>query len=266
MPARVLLAAAGMLAVIATLPLTALAQGSVTTSAAAPAATAAAEQDLAFGRFIALIRAHLATGDELMAQRQWQVAAQHYGFPREEIYGIIRGELRVYHTPGFDDALKALARAANLREAKAVSKARQKIDAALAAADAGLKARQPDWPRFTLAVAIAVLNSAPDEFDDAVSKAPNAGRVVHPLGYQTARGFVREADRMIESVAGGLDTADAGALADMRAGLSALKANFVPVVAPRQTNLTDAAFQSDVAQIVAAVRKVAVAQPVPNLN
>lgn len=201
--------------------------------------------DLAFGRFIALIRAHLLTGDELAAQRQWAAAASHFGFPREEIYGVIRDQLRTYNTPAFDSALKALARSAKSRDAKQFPKMRQKVEDALTAADAGLKARQPNWPRFTLAVAVAVLKSAPDEYDDAVAK----GRIVRPIGYQTARGLILQADRMIESVAAELGAGNAAALADIRAGVSRIKPAFASLSAPKEAVLTDAAFQDAVAKI-----------------
>jgi hypothetical protein len=213
---------------------------------------AISEQDLVFGRFIALIRAHLATGDELAALRQWDAAAPHFGFPREEIYGVIRDQLRIYNTPLFDGALKKLVRAVKSHDAKQFPKARQKVDVALAAADVNLKTRQPNWPRFTVAVSIAVLKSAPDEYDDAVAK----GRIVRPIGYQTARGFVLQADRMIESVAGELQTSNAAALADIRAGLSQLKTAFTPVTAPKEAAMTDAAFQSIVAGIESAAAKL----------
>jgi hypothetical protein len=213
-------------------------------------------QDLAFGRFIALIRAHLSTGDELAALRQWDAAAPHFGFPREEIYGVIRDQLRIYNTPPFDGALKELVRAVKSRDAKQFPKARQKVDAALAAADANLRTRQPNWPRFTVAVAIAVLKSAPDEYDDAVAKGPNLGRIVRPIGYQTARGFVLQADRMIESVAGELQTGNVAALADIRAGFSQLKTAFASVAAPKEVAMTDAAFQSIVAGVESAAARL----------
>ncbi len=58
-------------------------------------ATRASEQggDLAFGRFIELIRGHLLTGDELVIRRAWNLAYPHFTFPTEEIYGVIRDEL-----------------------------------------------------------------------------------------------------------------------------------------------------------------------------
>lgn len=136
--------------------------------------------DVAFGRFIALIRADLSVADELVKARDWNRAVRHVMFPLEEIYGVIREDLRVYKTPPFDGALKALARTVKARNAKQYPKALKKIEDALAAADTALKARQPDWPRFALAVAIATLKAAPDEYDDAVV----AGRIARPVSYQ----------------------------------------------------------------------------------
>lgn len=233
-----------MVTLVAALPSATYAQ----TEAPPPVAAkqpAISAQDLAFGRFIALIRAHLLTGDELVAQRQWAAAALHFGFPREEIYGVIRDQLRAYNTPPFDSALKALARASKSRDAKQFPKIRQKVEDALTAADAGLKARQPNWPRFTVAVAIAVLKVAPDEYDDAVAK----GRIVRPIGYQTARGFILQADRMVEGVAAELGAGNAAALADIRAGVSQLKPAFALLSAPKEAVITDAMFQNAVAQI-----------------
>lgn len=134
--------------------------------------SAALSQDLAFARFIALIRGHLLTGDELVSQGRWEAAIPHFGFPREEIYGIIRDDLRNYKTPPFDDALKTLVRAAKARNVAQYSKARKTVEDALAAADAALKAKTPNRPRFVVVVAIEVLKTAPDEYDDAVGTGP----------------------------------------------------------------------------------------------
>ncbi len=197
---------------------------------ATPKAPAALAQDVAFGRFIALIRAHLFTGDELVSQRDWDAAARHFSFPAEEVYGMIRGDLRIYKTPPFDDALKALAATAKTHNAKQYPKGLKKVQDALAAADAGLKSRQANWPRFVVEVAIETLKAVPDEYGDAIAK----GRIVRPIGYQTARGLILQADRMIESAAGELDAGNAAALGDVRAGFAQLKPAFAAVTAPKQ--------------------------------
>jgi hypothetical protein len=241
----------GMAIAIAAMPSPLKAQ----VTATPPAVTkspAALPPDVAFGRFIALIRGHLLTGDELAGQRQWDAARPHFSFPTEEIYGVIREDLRNYKTPQFDDALKALARAVKAHNAKQYANARKRVEDALAAADAGLKAKQPNWPRFVVQVAIEVLKTAPDEYDDAVAK----GRVVRPIGYQTARGFILQADKMIESVAGELGSNNAAALADMRAGLTQLKQAFASVNAPKQAVMDYAALIAIVSRIELATGKL----------
>lgn len=208
--------------------------------------------DLAFGRNIALIRGHLLTGDELAARRDWGAAAMHYAFPREEVYGLIREDIRVRKLPAFDGALRDVVGIAKARNAKLLPRARQRVDDALNAADASLKSREQNWQAFVLAVALSVLKTAPDEYDDAVQK----GRVARPIGYQTARGYVLQAERMIEGVAGATPAPNVAALADIRAGFAELKAAQPAVTAPRETAVDDAAFQSSVAKIEAGAAKL----------
>jgi len=208
--------------------------------------------DLAFGRAIALIRGHLIAGEELVKLHQWNVAYPHFTFPTEEIYGVIRDELRSYHTPQFDGALKALARAVRSRSVKQYPKALEKVEAALAAADAGLKARQPDWPQFTLGVAVEVLKTAADEYGDAIEN----GRIAHPVGYRTTRGFILQADRMIESASAELP-ADPAALTAIRANMTKIKLAFADPAAPGRPVLDEKMFDDVVAQIASAFEKLA---------
>jgi len=247
--------AIGVLIAVAAMPSPLQAQAETAPPAVAKV-PAALPQDIAFGRFIGLIRGHLLTGDELVGQRQWSAAHPHFGFPSEEIYGVIREELHIYKTPPFDGALKALTRTVQAHNAKQYPKALQKVEAALAAADAGLKARQQNWPRFMVEVAIAVLKTAPDEYDDAVAQ----GRIVRPIGYQTARGFILQADRMIETAAPELTAKDAVALSEMRAGLAQLKQAFASVTAPKLAVMENAAVSAIVSQIEAAAGKLNLAQ------
>lgn len=240
----------GALVALAAMPAPLMAQTEAPPPAAvAPPAVAKppaiSPQDLAFARFIALIRAHLLTGDELVGRREWDVAGRHFSFPTEEIYGIIRDEVRTYRTPPFDGALKALIRAVDAHSIKQYPKARQKVEDALAAADAGLKARQPNWPRFTMTVAMEVLKAAPDEYDDAIAQ----DRIVHPIGYQTARGFILQADRMVERAAGEFTGSNAAALAEIRAGFAQLKQALINVNAPRRTALDEAGMLEVVSRI-----------------
>ena len=225
------------------------AAGAQTANAQAPKPVA---PDVAFGRQIAFIRAHIATGEELVRQRDWALAYRHFMFPVEEVYGAIRLDLRTYKTPPFDFALKTLARTARARSAKRYRPALQKVQTALAAADAGLKARQADWPSFVLRVAVAMLAAAPDEYQDAVVE----GRIARPISYQIARSYVREAERMIDDVADALAVKNPDALRDIRDNLAQLKTTFAPLTAPKEPPQDLAAMTERVARIEAAAAKL----------
>jgi len=213
-------------------------------------------QDVAFARFISLIRGHLLTGDELVGQREWDAASPHFNFPREEIYGIIREQLVTYKTPQFDGVLKVLARAVKAHNAKQYQMAKAKVEGALAAADAGLKAKAPSWPRFVVAVAIEVLKTAPDEYDDAIGTGRNLGRIMRPIGYQTARGFVLQAERMFENVADDLGSINAIALSGIRTGFAELKQLFIKVKAPKQAIIDYSVFVGIISKIELAAGKL----------
>lgn len=214
--------------------------------------------DLAFGRSIALIRGHLLAGEELVKLHDWNIAYQHFSFPREEIYGVIREELRTYNTPSFDFALKELARAVRSHSIKQYSRALQKVDAALAAADTALKARQLNWPKFTIAVAMEVLKTAADEYDDAIAN----GRIIHSVGYRTARGFVLQADRMIESAAAELPAGDSAALADIRTEMTKIKELFPGPRVPERPSIDEKALEESISRIELSFQKLAASRQI----
>jgi hypothetical protein len=208
--------------------------------------------DVEFARNIAHIRADLLIADALVKERDWVDARPHVNLPREEIYGVIRDELRTYKTPPFDGALRELARAVAARNIKNYDRALKKVQAAFAAADVGLQARQKDWPRFTLAVAAAILGDAADEYDDAVTN----GRIVHAVGYQSARGIVSEAARMVENVATELVARDAETLHGVRGNMIRLKDAFASVAAPKEPRADVDTVRQLVAQTGALMRAV----------
>lgn len=208
--------------------------------------------DVAFGRYVAIIRADIGTGDELVRRRAWEVAHRHFMFPLEEVYGVIRDELHPYKTPPFDGALRTLARTVKAHDTRRYPKALRKVEDALAAADAGLKVRQPDWPSFIAQVAVATLQTAPDEYDDAVVN----GRIARPISYQVARGYILEAARMIESIAADLADKNPEALRDIRDNFAQLKQAFASVNAPKHPPLDVPAVADRVSRIAAAAAKL----------
>ena len=207
--------------------------------------------DVEFARNIAIIRADLLTVDALVKERDWVDARPHVNFPREEIYGAIRGDLKSYKTPQFDGALRELAHAVAARSIKLYERASTKVQAALVAADFGLRARQKDWTRFTLHVAAAALGDAADEYDDAVAN----GRIRN-VGYQSARGIVFETDRMVESVGKDVAARDSKAAATIRGNLMRLKDVFVSLAAPKEPRADAAAVRKLVDEAAASMRGV----------
>jgi hypothetical protein len=209
--------------------------------------------ELAFAVRVALLRGHLVVGDELVKQQQWNAALPHFLHPTEEIYGDIQGELAGYNVPPFDGALRALAQAVKGRKGGAdYVKAFKAVNDALAAADAGMKARQPNWSGFVVEAAVEALKAASGEYQQAIV----GGRIAKPVEYQDARGFVWEAERMIESVAADLQKQNAPALRDVRAGMAELKSAFPSSIPPRMPVKDHATLLGDVSRIELAAGKL----------
>jgi hypothetical protein len=209
--------------------------------------------DLAFGVRIALLRGHLLVGDELVKQQQWNAALPHFLHPTEEIYGDIKEKLAEYKVPPFDTALKALVDVVKGKKGSAdYAKALKPVNDALAAAEAGLKGKQTDWPGFVTEAAIESTKTAANEYEGAIIN----GRIAKPVEYQDARGFIWQADRMIESVAAELQKKDADALKQLRAGLAELKKVFPAAMPPRIPVKDHAAMLAIVARIELAAGKL----------
>ena len=98
-----------------------------------------------------------------------------------------------------------------------------------------------------------MLKTAPDEYDDAVAK----DRIVHPVGYRTARGFI---------LAGGPDGRKRGgrsrepdnpdALREMREALAQLKQAFAAVTAPKRPPIDETAMLAIVSRVELAAAKL----------
>jgi hypothetical protein len=209
--------------------------------------------ELAFAVRIVLLRGHLLVGDELVKQQQWNAALPHFLHPTEELYGDIQGELAGYNVPPFDAALKALAEVVKARKGGAdYAKALKRVNDALGAADVGMKARQSNWPGFVVEAAVEALKTASGEYQAAIV----GGRIAKPVEYQDARGFVWQAERMIESVAPDLQKQDAAALREVRAGLTELKLAFPSPMTPRTPVKDHATVLGDVGRIELAAGKL----------
>jgi hypothetical protein len=208
--------------------------------------------DLDFALKIAQIRGHLLVGDELVKAGEWAAALPHFLHPSEELYGPIRARLKDYDTPQFATALKLLATTVKQKKGgDDYAKARKGVEDALAAADAGIKAKQAG-DGFVVETALELLKSASHEYEQAIVKT----RIAKPVEYQDARGFVWQAEKMIEAAAPALEKKDADALQHVRAGFAELKKAWPTAMAPKAPAKTYPAVLSDVSRIELSVGKL----------
>jgi len=201
--------------------------------------------DLDFALKIAQIRGHLLVGDELVEQGQWVAALPHFLHPSEELYGPIRGRLKDYNTPQFSNALKLLTTTVKQKKGgDDYAKALKSVEDALAAADAGIKAKQAN-DGFVVETALELLKSATHEYEEAIVK----GRIAKPVEYQDSRGFVWHAEKMIDGLTPALEKKDADALKQVRAAFTELKKAWPEAMAPKAPVKDYAAVLSDVSRI-----------------
>jgi hypothetical protein len=208
--------------------------------------------DFQFALTLALIRGHLLVGDELVRSGKWDAALPHFLHPTEELYGGIKDKLADYYTPPFDTQLLKLADIVKNKDITAYTNAMLGVNDALAAGDAGVKAKEADWPSFVVATAIMALKAASSEYEGAIIN----GHIAKPVEYQDSRGFVWQAERMIDSVAEDLARKDPAALKSVRAGFAQLKKAWPAAIPPRTPVKSAAAVAEEVANIQRAAAKL----------
>ncbi|HWP16048.1 MAG TPA: hypothetical protein VNM46_10510, partial [Xanthobacteraceae bacterium] len=131
------------------------------------------------------------------------------------------------------------------------AQALKQVEDALAAAEAGVKAKQAS-ESFVVETALELLKSATGEYKQAIVKE----RIAKPVEYQDARGFVWQSEKMIEAVAPALDKKDADALRQVRAGYAELKKAWPAAMPPQKPVKDYAAVLSDVSRIELSVGKL----------
>jgi hypothetical protein len=187
--------------------------------------------DMSFAVRIAQMRGHLLVGDQLIKEGQWAAAMPHFLHPAEELYDGVRGQLKTYKTPPFEAELTTLANLVKRKKGgKDYDKAFKAVQDAFAAADAGVKARQSNWPSFAVATSLELVKSAAGEYEEAIEK----GRIAKPVEYQDARGFILQSEKMFESVAPSLEKKDASAVNSAREAFADLKKIFPTATPPKE--------------------------------
>ena len=181
-----------------------------------------------FYRDIELMRGHLLVGGELVGLELWDDALPHFLHPTEELYAGIEKYIKLHNIQPFSRDLQALAQTVKAKRKGAYEQALKAVDRRLnAALDAARKFMTP--PRtFAVKSAVEVLKAALSEYEGSIED----GKFVKPVEYQDSRGFVWQAERVIESIAGDLAKIDNEALARVRADFAKLKTAWPAPVPP----------------------------------
>jgi len=188
-----------------------------------------------FYRDVALMRGHLLIGGQLIELGLWDEALAHFLHPTEELYPLIEKYIALHNMRPFRRELEALAQAVKARRQGAYEQALKVVDRHVMEALAVAQTFMHPLGGFTVRSATEVLKTALSEYQSSIEH----GRFVKPVEYEDSRGFVWEAERMIDAAAPELGRVDAGSLARIRSALAKLKAAWptpmppaVPVLEP----------------------------------
>ena len=173
-----------------------------------------------FYRDIALMRGHILVGGQLIELGLWDEALPHFLHPTEELYGGLEKYIQLHSMRPFRRELQALAQAVKAKRKGAYDQALGVVDQRLQAALGVAKRFMNPLRGFTARSAAETLKVALGEYEQSIEN----GRFAKPVEYQDSRGFVWEAERMIEAAAPELARVDAAALARIRGALAKLKA------------------------------------------
>jgi hypothetical protein len=198
-----------------------------------------------FYRDLGLIRGHLLVGGELIELGLWDEALPHFLHPTEELYDLMEKYIKLHKIRPFKLELGVLSQAVKAKRKPAYEQARKVIDQRLdGALDTARKFMHPPYG-FTARSATEMLKAALSEYESSIE----GGRFVKPVEYQDSRGFVWQAERMIEGVAPDLDKANAEGLAKIRANFKHLKQAWPEPMPPPEPKLELAAMTALVSEI-----------------
>jgi hypothetical protein len=201
-----------------------------------------------FYRDIELMRGHLLVGDQLIELELWDEALPHFLHPTEELYAGMEKSITLHKIPPFRRELQALAQTVKAKRKGAYQQALKAVDQRLTGAlDTAKKFMTPVLRTFTVRSAIEVLHAAKSEYEESMEN----GRFVKPVEYQDSRGFVWQAEKMLERAAPELAKIDIQALQNIRADFAKLKAAWpapMPPAAPVFTPDEMSAIISDIEQ------------------
>ena len=187
-----------------------------------------------FYRDLSLIRGHIRIGTQLVELGLWDEALPHFLHPTEELYNGMEKYIKGHNIRPFKLELGVLAQTVKAKRKGAYDQAQKVVDQRITGAlDRARKFMTPVLG-FTAKTAAEVLKVALSEYESSIED----GKFVKPVEYQDSRGFLQEAEWMLEGSAADLKKADAEAFAKVQAALKQLKTAW-PKPMPPETPLME---------------------------
>jgi hypothetical protein len=198
-----------------------------------------------FYRDIALMRGHLLVGGQLIELELWDEALPHFLHPTEELYNGMEKYIKGHNIRPFKLELGVLAQTVKAKRRGAYDQAQKVVDQRIGAALD--RARQFMTPPlgFTARTVAEVLKVAQGEYESSIED----GKFVKPVEYQDSRGFVWEAERMLDGSAAQLNKADPEAFAKIKTAMQELKTAWPEPMPPEKPILDVSKMSALIAEI-----------------
>ena len=197
-------------------------------------------------RDITLMQGHLYVGDELIKQGRWDDAVVHFLHPAEELYGAMERYITLHQVTPFSRELKAQAEAVKAKRMGAYEQNAKVVGERLTAALEKFKTYMtPPVTSFTVRSANEVLKVAASEYEGALED----GKIVNPMEYQDARGFVWAAEQLYVGVSRPLEDIDLNRLGEIRGLINELKTAFPAAMPPQKPVMSAETFSARVSRI-----------------
>jgi hypothetical protein len=189
---------------------------------------ATAQTDLDLLVVLGQMQGHLLVAQELLNQQLYSAAEPHVGHPADELYGALEPALQSRRIPTFLATLEDLRQQVRLNpQAPATALRLAKAQQAIAAVAQALPGGGAADSQAVTAVVRQLAETAVDEYGAAVA----GNQVVEAIEYQDARGFLLEAQRLLNQAVAS-QPVDAAGLGGKQRTITGMLQAFPTVIPP----------------------------------
>lgn len=187
-------------------------------------AVPSADAHVDFAANLEYIRGHL---NQAVANKEAgnnELAIAHAGHPVEEVYALIEAEIEGHDAElnaQLEESLTGLANQINTMTAAQVQTEVSEINAMIDQAETAVLAEEMSDPEFGGMIAIAVLETAKVEYEEAIAN----GEIAEVIEYQDSTAFIAQAEGIFTSIRAGLPEHEAEEIAEFFEQLNSLTAS-----------------------------------------